>query len=203
MINHRYNYLLVLLAVILSGCQNGNMTYPTETPYIISGINRTIENTSRISTAGKSLNAILEYTWITSASIRANNNSNIIIVFALYKRDTCLRVDVTAYGFKWPSTYPKDSIFINDLIFLDGNTETVLPVQEVLRGGGGSGEGLEAQTQEMYMFDVKLKIIPINVSTIIFFNNIFGITQPVRVNIKPITRPNMQCPQLSATTPEG
>jgi len=120
----------------------------------------------------------------------------------MYKRESCLRIDVTAYGFEWP-TGSMDNHIVRDIKYFDESITNPLAIIEVGRGGGGGGEGLDAQINEMYQYDVKTKPIPNYITAIISFDSIFGLNQPARFTLKPIDRPNMQCPQLPATTPEG
>jgi hypothetical protein len=181
--------MCLLIFIFIAACQSKKVD------------NSLTENVSTIVTPIQGITTIeSKYSWPSSVKI-ITNDKNICIEVSMFIRDTCLRLDITAYGFKWPNS-TKDNI-INWLLFYDDSTDNPLTIEEVIRGGGGGGEGLEAQTEEMYTYDIKSTNIPIYITAIISFNEIFKLDQPVRVTLKPISRPNMQCPQLPSTTPEG
>jgi hypothetical protein len=192
MLSRKVKILPIFFLVLLVGCANSgtSTTQSTTSP-------TTKETTAitPISTRNK------KYIWPNSSIINTPN-TNITIEVKMYRRDTCLRIDVTAYGFKWPE-YSIDNHMVREINIFDDTTTNLLAIVEVGRGGGGGGEGLDAETDEMYLYDVKSNPIPNYITAIITFDNIFNLLQPARFTLNPINRPNMQCPQLPATTPEG
>jgi len=192
MFSRKVEILEIFFLVMLAGCNNSG-------PSITKSINsqETRETTAITPISSRSE----EYTWPNSSIINTTA-TNITIEVIMYKRETCLRIDLTAYGFEWPHL-SIDNHIVRDIKFFDESTTNPLSIIEVSRGGGGGGKGLDAQTNEMYQYDVKTKPMPNYITAIILFDNIFGLIQPARFTLKPINRPNMQCPQFPATTPEG
>jgi hypothetical protein len=192
MLSRKVEILPIFFLVMLTGCKNSgpSTTQSTNSP-------ETNETTAITPISSRSE----EYIWPNSSIINTTN-TNITIEVKMYKRETCLRIDVTAYGFKWPKL-SMDNHIVRDIKYFNESTTDPLSIIEVGRGGGGGGEGLDAQTNENYLYDIKTKPIPSYITVNILFDNIFGLIQPARFTLNPINRPNMQCPQLPATTPEG
>jgi hypothetical protein len=192
MLSRKVEILSIFFLVMLAGCKNSGTSTTQST---ISPANRETTTITPISTRSE------EYIWPNSSIINTTN-TNIIIEVKMYRRETCLLIDLTAYGFKWPK-YSMDNHIVREINFFDDSTTNLLAIVEVGRGGGGGGEGLDVETNEMYLYDVKTKPMPNYITAIISFDIIFGLIQPARFTLNPINRPNMQCPQLPATTPEG
>jgi len=192
MISRKVEILPIFFVVMLAGCKNSS---PSTTQSINS------PETSVTTASTQILSRSEEYIWPNSSIINTAN-ANITIEVKMYKRETCLRIDVTAYSFKWPKL-SMDNHIVKDIEFFDESTTNPLANIEVGRGGGGGGEGLDAQTNENYLYDIRTKPMPSYITAIISFDSVFGLIQPVRFTLGPIDRPNMQCPQLPETTSEG
>jgi hypothetical protein len=187
---------ILLLMTLLSACHASAQNL---TPGIPS--RETDAEDAKPSTNASAVYHPAEYAWPNTSSISAED-PNIAIEVILFERETCLRMDITAHGFEWPASSVENRM-VRGIEFHDADTNARLLLEEVGRGGGGGGEGLEAQTVETYLYDVQATAMPDAYTMIIIFDDIFGISRPACFTLKPIRRPNMQCPQLAATTPEG
>jgi hypothetical protein len=192
MFSLKVGILQIFFLVIIAGCKNSS---PSITQSINFQVTRETTPPTPISSRSE------EYIWPNSSIINITDK-NITIEVIMYERETCLRIDVTAYGFEWPNL-SMDNHIVRDIKYFDESATNPLSIIEVGKGGGGGGKWLEAQTNEMFLYDVKTKPMPNYITAIISFDNIFGLIQPARFTLKPTNRPNMQCPQLPATTPEG
>jgi hypothetical protein len=111
MISQKVGKLLIFILVIISGCKNSG---PSTTHYSNSPeISETTANTPITSRSE-------EYIWPNSSIIYTTKTS-ITIEVKMYKRETCLRIDVTAYGFKWPNN-SMDNHIVRDIKYFDEST---------------------------------------------------------------------------------
>jgi hypothetical protein len=185
----------ILFLIFLTGCQVERKSI-TNTPYNAPIIATTTSLPILTPSATSE-----QYTWPSSAKVTSEDNRTSIEVL-MYIRESCLRLEITAYGFQWPSSSINNKLS-KKIDFFDGTSGNPLLLEKVQEGGGGGGEGYEAQTEDMYLYDIQSHIVPAYISATISFNPVFGIKNPVRFTLQPTPRPNMFCPQLPATTPEG
>ena len=72
-------------------------------------------------------------------------------------------------------------------------------------GGGGTGgpPGAWYQMSQDFLYDVKSPLPIGDIVAMVTFHRLLGISGPARFDVQPVLRPNLQCPQLPPTTPEG
>jgi len=196
---------LLALSSLLAGCQSkariaagdaDSLPSATHTPSAAA----TSMNPAQLSAP----TATPEFKRISPSSIVRMVQSEATIEAFLFARESCLRLEIRTSGFQWGPGVPRESRMIQKVAFLDPGTGSPLRVEQLLQGGGGGGgEGLPVTMEEMFIYDLKSPIVPTGLVAVVTFHEALGITQPVRFDLEPVSRPNMYCPQLPLTTPEA
>jgi len=125
-----------------------------------------------------------------------------------YIRQTCLKVEIEITS-DYPIPSPSQAVSfepVEDIMLFSGSTGAPLVVIPEGRGGGGGSGGPPGawyQLSRDYLYDVRPALSTGGFVALITFDRSFGITGPARFDIQPVTRPNLYCPQLPSTTPEG
>lgn len=187
--------LTVILSIVLVSCVPLSISTPTEIPIPTASITLTPVPPTPTPTP--------EFQRLSPASIMRILPTDVTIQASLFARESCIRLDIDTSGFQWSPGSPQDSRLVLEVAFLDGDTGAPLIAEEVLRGGGGGGGGPAPVTMvDSLTYDIKSSL-PARVTVMVTFHEALGITQPVRFDLEPTARPNMYCPQLPLTTPEG
>ena len=195
---------LPALSLVLGGCQSLAPTAPADVFSMPSATGIPSAGATSRNPPQSAPTATLEFQRLSPASIMRVVQTEVTIEAYLFARETCLRLEVHVSGFQWGPAFPRESRLIKQVAFIDSLTGAPLAVEELLLGaGGGGGEGVPVTMEESLTYDVKSSLVPARVAALVTFHQALGISKPVRFELQPVARPNMYCPQLPPTTPEG
>ncbi|HEY5119443.1 MAG TPA: hypothetical protein VII90_08315 [Anaerolineales bacterium] len=125
-----------------------------------------------------------------------------------YIRQTCLKVEIEIKS-DYPISSPSQAASfepVEDITLFSGSTGVPLVVIPEGRGGGGGSGGPPGawyQLSRDFLYDVRPALSAGGFVALVTFDRSFGIAGPARFDIQPVARPNLYCPQLPPTTPEG
>jgi hypothetical protein len=135
-----------------------------------------------------------------------SKNGVLFEVFA-YSRMSCLKFKIQITSDRPIPPTPQDNTFepVEQLRFLNGSSgEPLIVILEGRGGGGGGGApGTPYLLSRDFLFDVKAPLPIPAIIALVTFHPSLGLSGPVRFDIQPTVRPNLGCPQLPPTTPEG
>ena len=194
---------LLALSAILIGCQPlGPAARPAASP-IPTDVPAPPLATFTCPTQSLPPTPTPEFQRLSLASIMRSVPTEVTIQASLFGRESCMRLEIDTIGFHWSPGAPQESGLVREIALLDRDTGAPLTAEEVVRGGGGGGgDGTLVTMQDSFTYDVK-SALPGRVTVMVTFHEALGITQPVRFDLELTLRPNMYCPQLPPTTPEG
>lgn len=125
-----------------------------------------------------------------------------------YVRESCLKFEIQITS-DYPIPSPSQGASfepVDELKFYSGSTGAPLVSTLVGRGGGGGSGGPPGAWYQLgrdFLYDVKSPLPLSGIVAFVTFHTSFGISGPVRFDVQPTIRPNLYCPQLPPTTPEG
>ncbi len=125
-----------------------------------------------------------------------------------YIRGTCLKFEIEITSDEPIPSPSQGAAFepVEDLKFYNGATRALLVFTLVGRGGGGGtggGPGAWYQLGREFLYDLALPLPANGIVALVTFQRSFNISGPAQFVVQPIDRPNLFCPQLPPTTPEG
>jgi hypothetical protein len=205
--NFRINSLTVLLfAFSIVGC-SARVPLPADAGKTTATFSPSPTKTS-ISTVGTSVPALAMLPSIRRLSPSSFIKDGATFEAIAYIRQTCLKVEIEITS-DYPIPSPTQAAsfeLVEDIQFYSGSTGAPLVMTpEGGGGGGGSGGPLGAwyQLSRDFLYDVKSPLPAGGIVAFVTFHRLFGIAGPARFDIEPVARPNLYCPQLPPTTPEG
>jgi hypothetical protein len=127
---------------------------------------------------------------------------------AAYVRETCLKFEIEITSDQPIPSPSQGADFepVEDIAFYSGSTGASLVLTLVGRGGGGGtggGPGAWYQLGREFLYDVKSPLPANGIVALVTFHRSFNISGPAQFDVEPVVRPNLSCPQLPPTTPEG
>jgi len=161
-----------------------------------------------VSTVGTSVPAVAMLPSIRRLSPSSFIKDGATFEAIAYIRQTCLKVEIEITSDD-PIPSPSQAASfepVEDITLFSGSTGAPLVVIPEGRGGGGGSGGPPGawyQLSRDFLFDVRPALSMGGIVALVTFDRSFGITGPARFDIQPVARPNLYCPQLPPTTPEG
>jgi hypothetical protein len=165
-------------------------------------------NETSVLTVGPSVPAVVMLPSIRRLSPSSFIKDGATFEAIAYFRQTCLKVEIEITS-DYPIPSPSQAASfepVEDLKFYNGSTGALLIMTPEGGGGGGGTGGAPGawyQLSRDFLYDVKSPLPVSGIVALVTFHRSFGITGPARFDIQPIARPNLYCPQLPSTTPEG
>ena len=124
-----------------------------------------------------------------------------------YTRMSCLKFTVQITSDNPIPSPAQDPSFepVIGLEFYSGAGAPLVLTPEGRGGGGGTGgpRGAWYQLSRDFLYDVRSPLPISDIVALVTFHRSLGISGPARFDIQPVVRPNLYCPQLPPTTPEG
>lgn len=205
--NIRINSLTALLfAFSIAGC-SARASLPVDAGKTTATFSPGPPKTS-VSTVGTSGPAVVMLRSIRRLSPSSFIKDGATFEAIAYIRETCLKVEIEITS-DYPIPPPSQMATfepVEDIKLFSGSTGAPLVViLEGRGGGGGSGgpPGAWYQLSRDFLYDVRPALSIGGFVALVTFDRSFGITGPARFDIQPVARPNLYCPQLPSTTPEG
>ncbi len=204
---YRITFAALLFASVAAACAPG-ASVPTPTRIITIAPAPSATVTPVPTTTGTSYPAAVILPSIRRLSPSSFTVNGVTFEAIAYTRMSCLKFTVQITSDNPIPSPTQDPSFepVVGLEFYSGRTGAPLVLTLEGRGGGGGTGGPAGAWYQMsrdFLYDVQSPLPIREVVALVSFNWLLGISGPARFDVQPVLRPNLQCPQLPPTTPEG